>query len=102
MSELTLDDAKADTSACASVSSGTKRPLLVRMADVAAIDREARRYYSSIEGTGGYFRAIALLVGSPLSRVIGNFFIGLNRAPYPLRLFTDEADAVRWLEEYVE
>ena len=39
----------------------------------------------------------ALVVGSPVSRVIGNFFVGLNRPKYPLRLFDDQEFATAWL-----
>ena len=46
--------------------------------------------------------AIALLVGSPLSRVIGNFFVGLNRSTFPLRLFTSEEEAIAWLRTFLE
>jgi len=37
------------------------------------------------------------MVGSPVSRMFGNALIGLARASYPTRLFTDEETAVAWL-----
>jgi hypothetical protein len=40
---------------------------------------------------------VALLVGSPVTRVIGNFFIGLNKPRWPVRLFRSESDALAWL-----
>jgi hypothetical protein len=46
------------------------------------------------------FSATALIISSPLSRAIGNFFLGLNRTSMPTRLFTSEADALAWLSEY--
>ncbi len=45
--------------------------------------------------------AIALLIGSPISRVIGNFFLGLNRPPCPTKLFTSESEALAWLKGFV-
>jgi hypothetical protein len=42
---------------------------------------------------------MAVLVGNPMSRIIGNFFLRVTRPAYPTRLFTDEASARRWLRE---
>lgn len=42
-------------------------------------------------------RRLALLTGSPVSRMIGNAFMGLSKPPYPTRLFTEEDAAVIWL-----
>ena len=42
-------------------------------------------------------KALALIVGGPFSRVLGNFFIGFNKGAYPVKLFTDESDAKDWL-----
>ena len=42
---------------------------------------------------------LAVLVASPVSRMIGNMFLGLAKPPYPTRLFTDEGEAVAWLLE---
>jgi hypothetical protein len=39
------------------------------------------------------------VVSSPVSRVIGNVYLRLNRSSTPTRLFTGENDAVAWLGE---
>jgi hypothetical protein len=44
-----------------------------------------------------YFASTALLAGSAATRMVANFFLGLNRGPIPVRMFTSEADAVDWL-----
>jgi hypothetical protein len=36
-------------------------------------------------------------VANPLSRVIGNFFLGLSKTAFPLRLFSDTDNAIAWL-----
>jgi hypothetical protein len=38
-----------------------------------------------------------MLIDSPLGVVIGNFFLKVNRPPYPLRLFRNEREAEQWL-----
>ena len=42
-------------------------------------------------------KAMAVLIDSPLSRVIANFFTRVSKPPYPTRVFTDEAEALAWL-----
>ena len=38
-----------------------------------------------------------LLASSPVTRMIANFFIGMGQVPMPMRMFTDETEALRWL-----
>ena len=40
---------------------------------------------------------MAILVGSPVSRMIGNVMMGLAKPPYPTRTFLDEDEAAAWL-----
>jgi hypothetical protein len=74
-------------------------PALADVRRVKAVDRTARAHRSSPERVP---LAVALLVGSPLSRVIGNFFIGLNKTLIPSRLFTSEPEALAWLRGFRE
>ena len=76
------------------------KPTLVLMPDMARVEREARALFASSE----YMRICsqtALVVGSPVSRVIGNFFVGLNRPSYPLKIFDDQQLAIEWLRGFV-
>jgi hypothetical protein len=76
------------------------KPTLVLMQEVQRVDRHARAFFASEE----YLRLscqTALVVGSPVSRVIGNFFVGLNRLKYPCRIFDDPQLAVAWLRGFV-
>ena len=42
---------------------------------------------------------LAMLVGSPVSRMLVNVMIGMWKPTYPTRLFTDESEAIAWLLE---
>ena len=66
---------------------------------IKSISRDARMYYAN-ERTASIQRATALLVDSPLTRVIANFFMGLNRPLSPSRMFTDQTQAIRWLQTF--
>ena len=79
----------------------TNRPLpcLVLMQEVARAEREARAFFAS-EDYLSLASHTALVVGSPVSRVVGNFFVGLNPPKYPIRIFNDPTKAVEWLRTY--
>jgi len=38
-------------------------------------------------------------VDSDVTKLMANFFFRFSRPPYVVRMFTAEADALRWLEE---
>src|SRR5687768_11667251 len=89
----TLEDAKEIIAATAKINHGKPVPVLVDTRFGLGIDRESREYYSSKEGLL-VTKALALLVGSPFTRVMANFFIGFNQPAVPTRLFTSEEEAV--------
>jgi len=96
-----LEDAQANVAAGFKAGREQRHPLLVDIRPIKGIDREARAYYSG-GSTAQMISAMALLVESPLSRILANFFIGLNKMPVPTRLFTSEAEAVAWLKGFSE
>lgn len=64
----------------------TSREALERVANNPVNDRTA---------------ATALLVDSPVSTLLVNFFIRFGRPPYPARAFRDPDEARRWLLEHL-
>jgi len=69
---------------------------LVDIRDMGSIDREARAFFMSM---GPLYEAVALVAGSPATRMMANFFLRLNRGELPVRMFTDEVQAINWLHE---
>lgn len=68
---------------------------LVDLRDVGSIDRSAREFFMD---QNERYRAVALIVGSPATRMLANFFLGLKRGSIPVKLFVSEADAIAWLQ----
>lgn len=62
--------------------------------------REARQYF-----TGPYasynMKAVVLLINSPVGRIMGNFFISLNKPPYDFKLFNDLFKAEEWVRKHM-
>lgn len=71
-------------------------PVLVDTTRIRAMTREAQEATVTKDLVGRTSR-VAVLVGSPVSVMIGNFFLILARPSYPARLFTSEAEARAWL-----
>ena len=98
--EVTLDDAKNEVRFCSEINDGKKILYLADISQVNKVPREVRKYYSS-EAACKYIKAIVLVTSSPVSRVIGNFFLGLNKPPVPIRLFDSVDEGNAWLMEFI-
>lgn len=97
--EMNLTDATENVAATASLARG-HMPVLVDMRGVRSQTREARQYFDGAEAAKT-LSAVALLIGSPVSRVLANFFLRVSAQRIPTRLFTSEADAITWLLGFV-
>lgn len=99
--EVTLEDARETMAAYLKINQGQKRPLLIDTRTMKSITRDARHYYAGVEAAR-VASAAAILVGTPVSEVLGNFYIGLSNPHLPSRLFASEDEALAWLKEYRE
>jgi hypothetical protein len=92
-----LEDAIAATDAMSKLTGGQRSPLLVDTHDAGPQDRPARMEFVR---RGDLVSAVALVVATPLSRMMGNFFLTVSKPMAPTRLFDDEASALAWLQEF--
>lgn len=69
--------------------------LVVDLRGALSVDRDARRVYGS-PAAGKRLVALAFVADTPLSRVLAASFLGLERPPFPARVFDREEDAVAW------
>jgi hypothetical protein len=99
--DVDLADMKEINEHLVRLSGGKKIPVFDDIRGVKSITREARLFTSSAEAVQ-VSQAAALLIGSPVSSIIGNFFLGINKPPYPTRLFTSEEAAIKWLKGFTE
>jgi hypothetical protein len=72
-------------------------PVMAVLGKMKGVTAEARAYVSQSDALFRRISKTALVVGSAVSRVIGNVFLQLNRSRTPTRLFTSETEAVAWL-----
>ena len=90
---IEVEDARAAMAKVNEVCQQEHHPMLVDMAAVASVSREARGIWSIPCGAS----RIALLGESPVDRVLANFFLGVHVPPCPTRFFTSRSEAVAWL-----
>lgn len=98
--EIVLDDAIENSKAVNSLYRGSKFPLLVDSRCVKSMSVEARKYLS-VNNRSTHISAFAVVVSSPLSRIIVNFFFRMQRTGVPARVFTNESYAMEWLRRFL-
>lgn len=92
-----LADAVAVIDAMSELTGGRAAPLLVHTEDAGPQSRDARMEFIRRQEV---VSAVALVVGSPLSRMMATFFINVSRPDVPIRLFEDQDVALAWLAEH--
>lgn len=96
--EMDLEDAKGNVAVIFQIGGKQRNRVLVDMRGVRSQTREARQYFGGPEAAQATL-AVGLLIGSPISRVLGNFFLRFGPHRVPTALFTDERAAIAWLLE---
>ena len=96
-----LDDAKENLAAAVAQTAGQRRPLLIDIRSAKPLDADARHHYSG-QTLVDSFCALALLVeASPFGRMMGNVYLRIARPGIPTQLFAEEAQARKWLMDYL-
>ncbi|MCH2225400.1 MAG: hypothetical protein MK066_11585 [Crocinitomicaceae bacterium] len=75
-------------------------PHLVMDYGIAKINKDARDYLSSDEGTEG-IAAAGLITNSVFKRTMVNFFLKVTRPKIPVKMFSGPEEAREWLQKWV-
>ena len=62
-----------------------------------SMTKEFRDYVA--ERNKDVIQAVAVWIGSPISRIVGNMFIKFAKLHHPMKLFSDREMAIKWLKE---
>jgi hypothetical protein len=96
--EVDLADARENLEVTGRLGGGRRLAVLVDLRPIKSQTAEARAHFAG-PAAAQVACAVALLIGSPLSQVLGNFFMRFNRPMSPTRLFVSEEAARAWLHE---
>lgn len=81
------------------ITGNKKVPLLIYLSPSPIPDRETRKYVN--EQLPHVYSAMAMISKPGLSKFIMNFLFRLKTPPIPMRNFTDENEAKKWLKQYL-
>ena len=95
---MTLEDGLFSTKTTHELQAGVPHPLLCDITNVIKITKDCREHFSG-PIHAETFTMTALVVGSPISKIIGNFFMGLNKPSKKTKLFTNRDQALEWLKQ---
>lgn len=96
-----LTDAGENLATAVAETAGWRRPLLVDIRGAQPLAADVRRQYSG-QTVVNAFSALALLVeAGGLGLMMGNVYLSVARLAIPTRLFTEEAQALEWLNGFV-
>ena len=98
--KVTIVEALENSKAVLSLAGDSKFPLVVDSRGIHSITKQARDHFS-MNNRPSKVNAIALIIGSPVSVVIGNFFMGLSKSRVPVKLFTSPEEAINWANFFV-
>jgi hypothetical protein len=96
---MDLDAAKGSVAARLSAAGDKDYLCLIDSRKVNSITKEARDYLASDDGSK-HIIASALVLDSKVGKLLGNFFLQINKPKVPLRLFTNRNDALEWLNSF--
>jgi len=95
---MTIDDGRLSTKRVGEIVKGDPLPLLCDLTNVVKMTQDCRKHFAGAEHAA-VFSKCALIVTSPLSKIIGNFFLGANKPLRPTRLFTSVDEGLIWLKK---
>ncbi len=75
-------------------------PVLILNEGVISMDKAARDYLASEDGTKGV-KAAAIVLRSTFGSMLGNFFLKVNTPEMPVKIFYDTTKAIHWLNKFI-
>jgi hypothetical protein len=77
-----------------------KYPVLVDYRLVSSTTKQARDYFNS-EYASQNLTAMAVLIDSPVGKIIAAFFLKIIKPTYRIKVFTDKPKALKWLSQFI-
>ena len=100
--KITVEIAKEIVESRLNFLEGRNYPTLILNQGVISMDKGAREFLSSAEAMKG-IKAAAIILDSPFSSFLGNFFLNVNayKTTMPVKIFTSPHHAYKWLKKFV-
>lgn len=99
--EFNISDAKESLIELQKATQGKAFPILKIPGKYSSIDTEARKFISSDEGMR-LSVAEAFVTSFLPHRIIGNFYMKINKPVKPTAFFDSEEKAIEWLKQFID
>lgn len=95
---VTTEHLRAGFAICRELGGGEPVVLVSEAGPLGETTREARDLLAGPEAAAIY-RAMAVVVRSPVARAIMSFFVRFSSPPFPVRVFNDVQEALDWARD---
>jgi len=95
----TVENISGNVALVKQITGNTPVPLLIYLSNSPVPDKETRRF--STEQLPVIYSAMAMVSKPGLSKFIMNILFSLRPPPIPMKSFTDDKEAKKWLKEYL-
>ena len=95
----TIENIKGNVALVKSITNNKRIPLLIYLSASPVPDKQTRKF--AREQLPVIYSAMAMVSKPGLSKFIMNILFALKSPPIPMKSFTDDREAKRWLKQYV-
>ncbi len=98
--DFNIESLKKFTAVMGEITNHKQAPLLLTLDEFAIPPGDTREYWAKKDSCP-YASAEAYITSSLGHKLIGNFYLKLNKPHRPTQLFTDINEAVKWLKTFL-
>jgi len=95
----TVENIKANVQLVKQITNNKPAPLLIYLANSPVPDKATRQY--STEQLPVIYSAMAMVSKPGLAKFIMNLLFALRKPPIPMKSFTDDKEAKKWVAQYL-
>ena len=93
--KINLEAAKKIVADRINMQKGVSYPVFCDMRGIKETDKAARDYLAKEGST--LVKAVGVLIESPVTRIMANFYMSINQPTTPTRMFTEKSQALEYL-----
>lgn len=97
--EVTLSVVKQILKAMQHLQSAKKLPTIIMVDNFSLPSKETREFLAPKEASP-FASAEAYVIKSTAQKLVGNFYLNVNKPERPTKMFTDLFKAIDWLEDF--
>jgi len=95
----TVENIKGNIALVKKITNNKKSPLLIYLSASPIPDKETRKFVNA--QLANTYSAMAMVSKPGLASIIMKFLFKFNKPPIPMKNFTDEDEARKWLRQFV-